>query len=364
MKGELAIKVVIKQRILRGSGEGGLLQHVATVYVDGDEYRVLAPPDAVGDALNWIDHFHVHRSSSETPGADVEVDGAFGILAIKCVQEELENTQRGPDAGADVRPIEPYYHVRVFATKEPRVEVKFDLRLVELERRILEPYRAVHPIVIGGRTITVEDLERIEIFRSPRPSSQFGEWTETLARQGVLDWFYGEPGVKNVTDEFITTPAAAVLPRGIDAIELLCLRFDVVARQLRHRREGRRTLDVNDEYDVQDLIHALLRIFFDDVRPEEWTPSYGGKSSRMDFLLPVEQSVIEVKKTRDGLDAKGIGSQLIEDIARYKKHPSCKRLICFVYDPEHRIANPRGIERDLGRSEVGFEVQVIIAPRG
>jgi hypothetical protein len=73
------------------------------------------------------------------------------------------------------------------------------------------------------------------------------------------------------------------LPR---PIELLCSRFHEVAKQLRIRYDGRYTLKVDDEYDVQDLMHALLRIFFDDVRPEEWTPSYAGKGARMDFSLP------------------------------------------------------------------------------
>lgn len=44
-------------------------------------------------------------------------------------------------------------------------------------------------------------------------------------------------------------------------------------------------LFLEDEYDVQDLPHALLLLYFDDVRAEEWTPSYAGKSARMDFLL-------------------------------------------------------------------------------
>lgn len=162
------------------------------------------------------------------------------------------------------------------------------------------------------------------------------------------------------------TPASSERPfhQEIDVIKLLCLKFQIVTTQLRNRRENRPTLEVSDEYDVQDLFHALLRIFFDDVRPEDWTPNYAGKSSRMDFLLPAEQLVIEVKKTREGLGAKEVGSQLIEDIARYKKHPSCKRLICFVYDPERCVANPRGIENDLNGNESGLEVQVLIAPRG
>jgi hypothetical protein len=111
-------------------------------------------------------------------------------------------------------------------------------------------------------------------------------------------------------------------------------------------------------------MHSLLRLFFDDVRKEEWTPTYAGKASRMDFFLPIERFMVETKKTRIGLTAKEIGSQLIEDIARYKAHPGCKRLICFVYDPEGRVANPRGIEHDLSREEGGVDVKVIIAPKG
>ncbi len=149
----------------------------------------------------------------------------------------------------------------------------------------------------------------------------------------------------------------------VDEIRLLCERFHVVARQLRDRHDKRDTLDVEDEYDVQDLLHALLRIRIDDIRREEWTPSYAGGASRMDFLLKNEQTVIETKRSRKGLDANQLGKELIVDIGKYKAHPDCKRLVCFVYDPEGRIANPRGIERDLSGSDSGIDVSVIIAPR-
>lgn len=121
---------------------------------------------------------------------------------------------------------------------------------------------------------------------------------------------------------------------------------------------------MEDEYDVQDLLHALLQMNFDDIRPEEWTPSYAGSSSRMDFLLKQEQIVIEAKKTRKTLGAKEVGEQLIIDIKKYRNHPDCKLLICFVYDPEGRIANPRGIENDLNKDHEGLKVLVIIAPKG
>ena len=107
-----------------------------------------------------------------------------------------------------------------------------------------------------------------------------------------------------------------------EALSLLlrcCGRFHVVARQLRQRHDDRETLDISDEYDVQDLLHGLLLVHFDDIRREEWTPSYAGGSSRVDFLTKTYKLVVEIKMTRKGLDGKTVGKQLIEDIAKYKR---------------------------------------------
>ncbi len=258
-----------------------------------------------------------------------------------------------------------YYHVRLHTTKEPRVEVKLDLAQEELDKRILEPYRNLRPIVLGGRTFGLEDLERVEVVETPHPSSEFSGYTELFARRGDANWFHSEAGAKDVSDQFVTTPNFGTIPQKTDAIELVCSRFHIIAMQLRERHgRDRSTLDVNDEYDVQDLMHALLRLFFEDVRTEEWTPSYAGSSARMDFFLPAEQVVVETKKTRLKLGAKEVGNELIEDIARYRAHPGCKRLICFVYDPDGRVTNPRGIESDLCHDDDGFEVRVIIGPKG
>ena len=132
-----------------------------------------------------------------------------------------------------------------------------------------------------------------------------------------------------------------------ETLDRILWRFHKVVRQLRVRHGGREILDINDEYDVQDLLHALLQLYFDDIRDEEWTPSYARSAARVDFLLKNEKTVIEVKKTRQGLADKEVGNQLIEDIERYKVHPDCEKLVCFVYDPEGRIGNPNGVMNDL-----------------
>lgn len=139
-------------------------------------------------------------------------------------------------------------------------------------------------------------------------------------------------------------------------------RFTIVAKQLQRRHDGRDTLVIHDEYDVQDLLNALLRMYFDDVRPEEWTPSYAGGSKRMDFLLKESEIVIEVKMTRKGLGDRELGEQLIVDIANYKQHKSCRCLYCFVYDPNGFIRNPRGIENDLMALDKVMPVKVFVRP--
>lgn len=68
--------------------------------------------------------------------------------------------------------------------------------------------------------------------------------------------------------------------------------------QLKNRHSNRQTIEIKDEYDVQDLLHCILKLHFKDVREEEYTPSYGGSSTRMDFLLKNEGIVIEVKKNK------------------------------------------------------------------
>ena len=149
----------------------------------------------------------------------------------------------------------------------------------------------------------------------------------------------------------------------IEALQRVFSKFHSIVRRLRKRYKDRDTLDVGNEYDVQDLLSALLTLYFDDIRPEEWTPSFAGKSSRIDFLLKKEKIGIEVKMTREGLADKEIGNQLIDDIGRYGRHSDCSTLICFVYDPDHRIANPHALREDLQRqSKEDLKVIIVVEP--
>jgi hypothetical protein len=146
----------------------------------------------------------------------------------------------------------------------------------------------------------------------------------------------------------------------VETLERIARRLPEVVHQLGQRYSKRDTLTVTDEYDLQDFIHALLYLFFEDIRPEEGTPSLAGVNARMDFLLYNERTVVEIKKTRSGLRNKELKEQLSIDIPHYSRHQNCKTLVGILYDPDRLISNPRGVEMDLSIPYNGMPVHIFI----
>lgn len=135
----------------------------------------------------------------------------------------------------------------------------------------------------------------------------------------------------------------------VEVVQELGRRMLLVERELSNRHASRPTLTVTDEYDSQDLFRSLLRIFFDDVRPEVVSPQYAGGSSRVDFLLPEYELAVELKFTRDSLPDRKLGEELIIDRDRYSTLPTVRHLVCLVFDYSGVLRNPRGLEGDLAR---------------
>lgn len=130
------------------------------------------------------------------------------------------------------------------------------------------------------------------------------------------------------------------------------------------RQRQRPPLTVEDEYYVQDLLHAILLLRFEDVRPEENTPSYAGNGSRLDFFLPRERIIVEAKMTRKTLGQKRVVDELLIDCARYSRMPGVDHLVCLIYDPAGECKNPSAIETDIERSGSRLNVRVVVCPRG
>lgn len=149
----------------------------------------------------------------------------------------------------------------------------------------------------------------------------------------------------------------------LEVVQILVSGLRRAMHPLANRRKNASTLTFSNEYDVQDLLHALLRPWVNDIRPEEHTPSYAGSSARMGFLLPAYNLALELKFVRDRPHATRIGDELTIDIAHYLKHPECETLWCVVYDPNQHLQNPQGLCSDVGgehRSEDGALVAKVI----
>lgn len=247
-------------------------------------------------------------------------------------------------------------------------EIIFEFEELISEGRFIinHPYQGYIPIAIHDSFLVKIITFFKEVIKLRKDDVNIKQIKECIGRNELYNFKKAFEILKNVKDYYIKgyleIDTYKTDINQDEILEKIFLNFHKMAIKLRDRHEGRNTLDIEDEYDVQDLLYAILNLFFDDVRKEEYVPSYAGKASRMDFLLKNEEIVIETKKTRNNLKDKEIGEQLIIDIARYRIHPNCKKLICFVYDPEGRIANPIGITNDLENNDKDF-LKLYIYPR-
>lgn len=151
----------------------------------------------------------------------------------------------------------------------------------------------------------------------------------------------------------------------VQAVTALAHRMRYVERELLHRHGQRDTLKVTDEYDAQDLLRSLLRVFFDDVRSEDYVPSYAGSNTRVDFVIPRFNLAIELKHSRASMTEATLGDELLADVARYGSRSDVRHLVCIVFDYQGDLRNPRGLEADLGRasSDDGMGVTVLVLDR-
>jgi hypothetical protein len=155
-------------------------------------------------------------------------------------------------------------------------------------------------------------------------------------------------------------PPAAAAAEALARLETLLRRLPRVIRQLRTRHGDRPPFRVTDEFDLEDLLRALLPLQFDDVRPENRTPTYA-QTTRTDFLLAPEAIAITAKRVTPELRANRLAEQLREDAAAYARQPQCRTLIGFVYDPEEVLVQPRQLEQAWSQSEEALEVRCVIA---
>lgn len=150
--------------------------------------------------------------------------------------------------------------------------------------------------------------------------------------------------------------------RADQLVERMLRRFHRFAKDLEYHPRTGKGIQLKNEYDVQFLVNALLRLQFDNVKSEESAPSMAAGATRADFLLPDHGLVVELKMTRAGMTARSLADELILDIARYRAHPNCHAIIFFVYDPRSLIKNPVALQAELSEIAGVLPVSLVVSP--
>lgn len=140
-------------------------------------------------------------------------------------------------------------HVLLFLRSVSSPVVAWDVDRRELEERIIRPYANRQRLIVGGRGIQADAVERIQIVRTKAGSSTFLPQTKTFAARGQVDWFRPEGGT-DVTDDLLEHAVVTddVEPR-VDPRDVFVV----------HGRNGR----------LRDAMFTFLRAL--DLHPMEWS---------------------------------------------------------------------------------------------
>jgi len=184
------------------------------------------------------------------------------------------------------------------------IKLQFPDYFEEFNRYCKEPsWTSLLPVIKKRKY----SLEQGEFTRLP-PNSSLNDLNRDIQQTSNLK--KGQNAIQkllNFLDTLIQLNSSELIFNDNDSEDVLTIlerifsRFHRINLQLQNRYSGRPTIQINDEHDVQNLLHALLNLYFDDIRPEEFTNSSAGRNSRTDFLLKREEVMIEAKRTRQGL---------------------------------------------------------------
>lgn len=115
-----------------------------------------------------------------------------------------------------------YYHVRISLRSNPsHDETKLDMSEGQLRERVIQPYAHAEPIIMNGKTLLPNDIDRIRVSRSKEDSRALVQAVqERNARSSVvafipLEW-QAASLAEDVTDSFIMGPLGYEVPHRQD----------------------------------------------------------------------------------------------------------------------------------------------------
>jgi len=111
----MALTVVIENTVLHGVADDDVCQRVATAYIDGERYTVVAPAKLTGECLQHMGHFSVHEPSKDALdwGSEFLVTDQRKGVILNAVAEELRKRKRDANRPVGRTPDGIYYDAQI-----------------------------------------------------------------------------------------------------------------------------------------------------------------------------------------------------------------------------------------------------------
>lgn len=266
-----------------------------------------------------------------------------------------------------------YWHCSVVISGEDDYSVVNDLTFEELNHTVVIPWLSGRPFVISGTIIrTTEQVSEIRIAHTELPKKRYAELHDADMRaSGIADMATDRRLLPlsqgtDVTFELLFSGQGTSPPEPDQAlVEQLCRRLPQVARILAVRsRKGKNPYEIADEYDVQDLLHAILRGYLKYSVQEDPLPKVAGaKSSRADISIEELGMLIELKFVHGPEDQKRLFGEYSQDLLLYAQWKPLRHLIYLIYNSAD-LRDSEAFEKLSSDQEISgkrFSVKVILA---
>lgn len=293
---------------------------------------------------------------------------------------KMYSMSKQPTEEAETKLPEQYWHCAVKLVKDTWSSVVNDLTLKELRGQIVRPWLQGKPFSVSGKIVrNTDDVKEIRISRTPNPQQYYadqhnmrmsaGGITDLATNRAILPILEGTDYTFEMLFSGSGSDSAKVQPN-VGLVETICRRIGKSAQILTNRqRKEKQAYSIKDEYDVQDLLHSILRAYLKSSVQEDPLPKLTGtKSSRADISIHDLGVLIEVKYAYGPSDQKRIFEQFSQDLLLYSQWPHLKTLLYLIYNSSD-LVDPEALEKLSGEQEINgkrFIVEVILRmnPRG
>lgn len=270
-------------------------------------------------------------------------------------------------------PPEFYWHCLVGMPGHKNSAIVNDLTFQELERTIVKPWLAGRPFTVAGTIVrSTDQVTRIRIVHTKESIEVHAQrHNAAMSASGISDFATDRRTLPFSEGEDVTfqllfegKPTREPEP-DVALIERVCRRLPQAAKILALRsRKGKPSFDIADEYDVQDILHGVLRAYLKYSVQENPLPKVAAaKSGRADVSVEELGVLIEVKYVHGPDDQKRIFEEFSQDLLLYAQWPHLRVLVYLIYNSGD-LRDGEAFEKLSGEQEVNgrrFEVRVVLS---